>query len=78
MREWLGAFGAGVPEFRMPVRESSHDSEILAFIDNALRSAPLASYTKLLRMYRDTGRACEMRRFRGLYSEVRKGAMIYG
>jgi SAM-dependent methyltransferase len=73
IRRSLKKFSTDVPEFRMPVRERSVDSEVVEFIKAALRKDHAASYTKLLHMYRHEGRACEMRRFKGLYSEAKKG-----
>lgn len=46
------------------------DYEVRRDIAAALRRAPGASYSKLLRRYRDQGFACEQQRFRALFNAV--------
>jgi hypothetical protein len=57
---------------RMPVRTTQSDADVRAFVREALRKNASASYTALLRRLRDSGRACEMRRFKRLYSIERR------
>jgi hypothetical protein len=54
----------------MPVRERGEDDEVSRFIHTALRSNPGLKYTRALREYRDSGRACEQKRFKNLFSKV--------
>jgi hypothetical protein len=54
---------------QMPVRAKQSDADVQNFIRKALRADPSISYTRLLRMLRDSGLACEMRRFKGLYND---------
>jgi hypothetical protein len=47
--------------------EARTDDQVLAFIRACLRRTPTPSRTKLLREYRDSGKACEQQRFAELY-----------
>jgi len=55
---------AGDPRPRMT------DDEVKRFIREALTSNPAAKQTGLLRALRDSGRACEQKRFKELFQEV--------
>ena len=46
------------------------DDEVLRFIHLELKKDPSAKCTRLLRRLRDSGRACEQARFKGLFQEV--------
>jgi len=48
------------------------DGQVRAFIRAGLRRTPTPSHTKLLREYRDSGQACEQRRFAELYHSARR------
>jgi hypothetical protein len=52
-------------------RSRLRDDEVRHFITSAIQVAPHGSTTALLRLLRDTGQACEQRRFRALVEEVR-------
>jgi hypothetical protein len=53
-----------------PDRRPVSDSEVIRFIEKAVKSQTKASYTKLLRAFRDSGRACEMNRFKSLFYQT--------
>jgi hypothetical protein len=59
-----------LPPSEYPKRVSSTDEEVEAFLLKRLNSEPNPSYTRYLREYRATGRACEQRRFRALYRDL--------
>jgi hypothetical protein len=59
---------------QMPVRAKQTNDEVQGFIRRALRDDASISYTALLRKLRSSGLACEMRRFRGLYTQERESA----
>lgn len=48
------------------------DSEVKDFIDREIKISPSASASFLLRKLRDSGFACEQKRFKGFYSEVKR------
>jgi hypothetical protein len=52
-------------------RTPMSDVDIKGFIESRLRQNPKARHTPLLRELRDSGQACEQKRFRNLYLEVR-------
>ena len=56
-----------LPISKYPERESSTDETVREFIRRELEKNAKAPYTGLLRLYRSSGRACEMKRFRGLF-----------
>jgi hypothetical protein len=47
------------------------DSVVSRFIERELRKESASSYTRLLRRFRESGRACEMRRFRDIHAETK-------
>lgn len=55
-----------LPSANYPVRDSSTDEEVARFIRQSLGNGLPPSSGKLLRLYRDTGKACEQSRFRQL------------
>lgn len=52
-------------------RERHGDDDVRAFIIKALDENPKMGWTKLLREWRNSGHACEQKRFRGLYQDVK-------
>jgi hypothetical protein len=42
----------------------------MAFVKSALKASPRLTHTPALRMWRESGRACEQKRFRRLFQEV--------
>lgn len=54
---------------RPPEREPMTDAEVRRFIRRELESNPSLSHSRLLRVLRDGGRACEQKRFRNLFRE---------
>lgn len=58
------------PYAGMPQRDASTDAEVVAFVKSALKASPRLTHTPALRMWRDSGRACEQKRFRRLFQEV--------
>lgn len=56
---------------KAPDRERHADGDVRAFIAAQLEEDPRVGWTKLLRSWRSSGHACEQKRFRGLYQEVR-------
>lgn len=58
-------------------REAMNDDAIRAFVRDALRRNPPPSCTSLLRELRGGGRACEQKRFKNLYHEVRLEGTLF-
>lgn len=61
---------ASAPPLPVYDRAPSTDYEVAAFIKRALRCAPTARHTPLLREYRASGRQCEQRRFRMIFERL--------
>jgi hypothetical protein len=59
-----------------PARVKLADDEVRRFIHQAIAGNRNLSCTAALRMLRNTGQACEQRRFAGLYAEVRSMADV--
>jgi hypothetical protein len=53
-----------------PARKAVTDEDVRVFVRNALRANPQARHTTLLREYRESGYACEQKRFGRLFKEV--------
>jgi hypothetical protein len=53
-----------------PDRERHGDDDVRVFIDEQLEHGSAIGWTKLLRLWRESGHACEQKRFRGLYQEA--------
>ena len=53
-----------------PKRYPASDDEVISFIEKAARNAWRPSYTGLLRSFRGSGRACEMKRFKKLFQQT--------
>jgi hypothetical protein len=60
------------PELRTFEREPMTDSQVLRFVVRELNEKPDACHTPLLRKLRDSGQACEQRRFSNLFRKVRE------
>jgi hypothetical protein len=67
---YLHHLSADLPSPKRPIREPSTDAQVEQFIRTELeqRETP---FSRLHRKYRDSGRACEYTRFRGLYYGVK-------
>lgn len=61
-----------LPSANYPVREASTDEEVLSFIRESIHNGLPASSGQLLRIYRDSGKACEQSRFRGLFLQTQE------
>lgn len=59
------------PVIESPHRAKSTEAQVVAFIRQQLRLDPAASFTRLLRDYRNTNRACEQSRFRSLFGRIK-------
>jgi hypothetical protein len=55
---------------KSPDSERPDEDEVRAFIDERLEHDPKVGWTKLLRTWRESGHACEQKRFRSLYQEA--------
>jgi len=55
-------------------REKMTDREVTNFIGRSLKQDAMAPHTVLLRRLRDSGNACEQKRFRDLFGQVRRNA----
>ena len=53
-----------------PKRCPSSDEEVTSFIKKAAREERKPSYTNLLRAFRHSGKACEIKRFRTLFEKT--------
>lgn len=62
------------PDLERIEREPMTDAAVKRFILQELRKQSDACHTPLLRKLRDSGQACEQKRFAGLYREVREQA----
>lgn len=56
-----------VPPPKLPERERHSDDDVRVFIEGRLADDPEIGWTTLLRAWRASGRACEQKRFSGLY-----------
>jgi hypothetical protein len=52
-------------------RKAADDAEVQRFIAKELKTDPDATHTRLLRMFRSSGRACEQGRFRQLFKQIK-------
>jgi hypothetical protein len=66
---FLESLSKGLKERQKIARTPSVDDEVKAYIKEHLENQKM-SFSKLHRAYRDSGRACEYNRFRGLYQDV--------
>jgi len=60
------------PEFEQPQRRLLSDDKVQKFIERQLAKNPLLCASPLLRRLRDSGFACEQKRFGKLFHQVRK------
>lgn len=58
------------PQGKTPSRQVVTDDDVRTYVRNALRENPKARPTTLLRLYRESGYACEQKRFGRLFKEV--------
>lgn len=59
------------PEPRAFERERMDDAEVINFIEDAVSRFPESSHSALLRTLRDSGRACEQKRFRNIFQQLK-------
>ncbi|MFO7567828.1 MAG: hypothetical protein R6X02_34630 [Enhygromyxa sp.] len=71
MKQAYARLVSGESRPESPNRERHPDDDVEAFINKQLDENPRVGWTKLLRAWRDSGRACEQKRFRGLYQDVK-------
>lgn len=55
-----------------PVRSAMTDADVMMFVRARLRTNSTTSATRLLRELRDSGRACEQKRFNSLYRQAKE------
>ena len=67
---FLKDLSSGLPDPQKFDRETHTDEQVKDYIRDALTSEEI-SFTKLHRAFRDSNRACEYTRFRGLYNQVK-------
>lgn len=60
------------PTVMKPQRTVTTDDEVKEFVRSRLRENPAAKQTRLLHDFRASGRACEQKRFKGLFDDVVK------
>jgi hypothetical protein len=72
LEQKYGALLRDLPSANYPVRDASTDEEVLSFIRESLQNGLPASSGRLLRIYRDSGKACEQSRFRGLFLQTKE------
>jgi len=53
-----------------PKRDAASDDEVLYFLEKAIKRQEKPSYTNLLRSFRNSGRACEIKRFKQLFQRI--------
>jgi hypothetical protein len=64
-----GTVLSGMP---MPVRTPMDDAKVRQHLEHVLGGNPTIPFTRALRDFRDAGNACEYKRFRALYQQVRQ------
>lgn len=69
--EWSRREQSKLPPRQTPNRKPSTDADASRFIAQQLRIDRTASFTGLLRRYRDSGWACEHNRFRAIYMKTK-------
>jgi hypothetical protein len=73
VRKFVGDLASRAKPRILPKRSHASDDEVIYFIKNAIREERKPSYTNVLRSFRSSGWACEMKRFKSLFQEtVRK------
>lgn len=64
------ALAQGSSRLMPSTRTPASDDEVKQFIRSALKADPKAKHSRLLREYRESGRACEQSRFRELFRQA--------
>jgi hypothetical protein len=59
------------PPVRLIERQRMNDGKVIEFIEKALAESAFTTHTALLRALRERGKACEQKRFRKLFHEVK-------
>jgi hypothetical protein len=72
LNAYLKHISSSLPDVKKHDRETNTDKEVKEYITESLKSNDTA-FTKLHRSFRDSGKACEYKRFKGLYNQVKKG-----
>lgn len=72
LRKDIHAVASRSPKLPVYERTRTNDAEIKMFICGRLSQPVPASFSSLLREFRDGGRACEANRFKNLYYEVKE------
>jgi hypothetical protein len=75
MRDHLTRLLAAQPPLTRYDRQPMTDTEVREFIREHLRVDPAAGHTRLLRVLRGSGRACEQGRFAGLFRAETTGGI---
>jgi len=71
LKAYLSARVAMAPPLRQYNRNSVANEEVLAYILKSLRKDSKASWSSLLRSFRDSGQACSQERFASLFRSAR-------
>lgn len=66
----VAGMAARSPELPTLTRSKMSDREVTSFIRNALREKPRPACSGLLRRLRESGNACEQKRFRAIYRSI--------
>ncbi len=74
IRPYLNKMLSEQPEIRSFDRARMSDDEVRSFVLSSLEEKPDASFSHLLRQLRDLGKACEYKRFRGLFNSTTTSA----
>lgn len=69
---------ATAPPLRRETRVASTDDDVATYIRLRLGAEPTLSRSRLLRAFRDAGRACEQSRFARIYDHVQEGSHVGG
>ena len=67
VQEFIGRLRSNAGPRKQIKRKIMEDAEVVRFIKTAIKSETIPSYTQTLRILRDSGHACEMKRFRELF-----------
>lgn len=74
VRERYRELQDGLAEFKYPERRKLADEAVVEFIQRELRSDPSSTQSRLLRMLRDSGHACEQSRFSKIFRQTKANA----
>ncbi len=73
-RRQVAMLHAVTPVLERPDRQPMSDKEVTAFVRRAFKTDRTLSASRALRLLRQSGKACEQKRFKSLFEEVRRAS----